>query len=89
MGIYNTICSATGVSGIKEDSKSEGSEDSSGSEAMMELTIQQKALKRIPLVMTVLTMMHLVTVGMMNPDILITATKTDIYDENGDFQYYE
>ena len=30
------------------------------------------------LVMTVLTMMHLVTVGMMNPDILITATKTDI-----------
>lgn len=46
--------------------------------AMMELTIQQKALKRIPLVMTVLTMMHLVTVGMMNPDILITATKTDI-----------
>ena len=51
--------------------------------AMMELTIQQKALKRIPLkriplVMTVLTIMHLVTVGMMNPDILITATKTDI-----------
>ena len=49
----------------------------------MELTIQQKALKRIPLkriplVMTVLTIMHLVTVGMMNPDILITATKTDI-----------
>ena len=33
MGIYNTICSATGVSGIKEDSKSEGSEDSSGSES--------------------------------------------------------
>ena len=45
--------------------------------AMMELTIQQEALKRIPLVMTVLTMMHLVTAGMMNPDILITATKTD------------
>ena len=33
--------------------------------AMMELTIQQMVLKRIP-VMTVLTMMHLVTVGMMN-----------------------
>ena len=28
--------------------------------------------------MTVLTMMHLVTAGMMNPDILITATKTAI-----------
>ena len=46
--------------------------------AMMELTIQQMVRKRIPLVMTVLTMMHLVTVGMMNPDILITATKTAI-----------
>lgn len=33
MGIYNTICSATGVSGITEDSKSEGSEDSSDSES--------------------------------------------------------
>lgn len=66
------------MSGITEDSKSEGSRDSSVPESKMELTIQQMVLKRIPLVMTVLTMMHLVTVGMMNPDILITATKTAI-----------
>ena len=42
--------------------------------------------------MTVLTMMHLVTAGMMNPDKSGYSDYSDengYYDENGDFQYYE
>lgn len=94
MGIYNTICSATGVSGITEDSKSEGSEDSSDSESNdgTDNTTEGSETDSSETDSSGYDSSYNDASGDSGYDESGYSDYSDengYYDENGDFQYYE
>ena len=89
MGIYNTICSATGVSGITEDSKSEGSEDSSDSESNDGTDNTTEGSETDSSGYDSSYNNASGDSGYDESGYSDYSDENGYYDENGDFQYYE